>query len=197
MRGAHGAEVYVDGRFFTLLNADKPRPDVAAIVPHAESNDGFDVVLPARAGAHQVCVYGINMGRTGRNVTLGCRDLDVPVQSGTGAPIGSLDDANGGTARGWSMTPSGGRVRVRVVGVGGFLGNDEQFSDVTGTTGVSRPDVPAAYPGARPDTGYEFRVDGGYLFQFRLACATAQSLDTGAETELGCANNPKPGGDHF
>jgi hypothetical protein len=207
-RGARAVHVYVDGQLLTPLDADKPRPDVAALVPHAEANDGFEVLLPARTGRHQICVYGINQGRTGRNVTLGCRDLDVPAYNGPGAPIGSLDGEyaccqTGGTAtyslgvRGWSMTPHGGPVRVRVVALGGFYANPEQLTDQTGSTGVSRPDVPAVYPGAPADTGYEIVGGGGPFFHFRLACATAQALDTGAETALGCVTNSGTAGGQF
>jgi hypothetical protein len=208
-RGSHAVEVYVDGQWFTPLDADKPRPDVAALVPHAASNDGFEVVLPARVGRHQVCVYGINQGRTGRNVTLGCRDLDVPDHSGANPPVGSLDgeyrtsQSNGNPTyyglgvRGWSMTPQGGPVRVRAVTLGGFYANAEQFTDQTGPTGVSRPDVPAVYPGAPTDTGYEIPGGFSHIYHFRLACATAQSVDTGAETALGCITNSGEVGAHF
>jgi hypothetical protein len=207
VRGVNAAEVYVDGHWFTRLNADKSRPDVAALVPGAEPDDGFEVVLPARAGPHQICVYGINKGSTGRNVTLGCRDLDVPANSGTEPPVGSLDREyvapSGDTANetlgasGWSMTPSGGPVRVRILALGGFYANPDQLTDRTGPTGVARADVPTTYPAAPPDTGYEITAGEGHLFHFRLACAIAQSLDTRAETALGCITNSGTVGDRF
>jgi hypothetical protein len=200
--------VYMDGQFLAPLIIDKARPDVAALVPGAGANDGFDAALPARPGPHDVCVYAINRGRTGRNVTLGCRRIVVPSQSGGAAPLGSVDgeyasDQYGGTANyglglfGWAMDPSGGAARVRVVAVGGFYANGEQVNDVTGPTGVSRPDVQAVHPGAPPDTGYEIPAGGGHFFHFRLACAIAQSIATGDESVLGCVTTARLGGGFF
>ncbi|MEY2456186.1 MAG: hypothetical protein QOK06_1280, partial [Acidimicrobiaceae bacterium] len=199
--------VYMDGQFLAPLVIDHARPDVAALVPHAGPNDGFEAALPARPGPHEVCVYAINRGRTGRNVTLGCRDLDVPAQSGDAPPRGSLDglfgSSTGGTANytlgvfGWAMTASGGEARVRILAVGGFYANGEATYDVTGPTGVSRPDVPAEIPGAPPDTGYEILAGGGHFFHYRLACAVAQSIATGDESVLGCVTTARLGGGYF
>jgi hypothetical protein len=207
-RGDRAVEVYVDGHWFMPLNANKPRPDIAALIPNAGSNDGFEVLLPARPGLHEICVYAINQGRTGRNSTLGCHDLDVPASAGTAPPLGSLDGdylagQTAGTAnhslgvRGWAMTPTGGPVRLRVVALGGFYANPEQLSDQTGSTGAPRPDISALYPIAPPDAGYEIVAGQGHLFYFRLACVTAQSLDTGDETALGCVTNSANVGDRF
>jgi hypothetical protein len=191
--------VYVDGWFLVQLPLDRPRPDVEAVVPGASNIDGYERALPARPGRHQVCVYAINRGRTGRNTTLGCRDIDVPADRGAPLPFGSVDGTylgppGGGTGnapvgvRGWAMAPGGAPVTVRIVAVGGYFGNGEQALDVTGTTGVARPDVPAVFPGAPPDTGYEILVGSGHFLQLRLACAVAQSADGSAEAVLGCTS---------
>jgi hypothetical protein len=200
--------VYMDGQLLVALPLDAARPDVAAVIPGAGPADGYDAVLPARPGPHQICVYAINRGRTGRNATLGCSDVDVPASVGAPLPFGSVDGLfagppTGGTGfgqvgyRGWAAAPGGTAVRVRVVGVGGFLGNAEQAVDVTGATGVSRPDVPAAIPGTPEDSGYEILAVLGHFFDFRLACVIAQSVDTGAESVLGCDSYVRFDGNHF
>jgi hypothetical protein len=199
--------VYVDGQFFVGLPLDAARPDVAAVVPNATGTDGYEATLPARAGRHQICVYAVNRGRTGRNVTLGCRDVDVPSTSGGPEPFGSLDgttlDPTGGspdgvTVRGWATQPGYAPVQVRVLSVGSVFRSSENVFDVTGPTGVPRPDVPAAIPGAPPDTGYEIPViPSGHVIDFRLTCAVARAPETGAEALLGCVSYVTRGGRTF
>ena len=190
--------VYMDGQMLLVQTVDQPRPDVQAVIPHAGTNDGFQVVVPARPGAHDICVYAINRGPTGRNVTLGCRHVDVPQTTGPAPPFGWIDAeveqnlpsppiASNRGFTGWAATTSGTPATVRVVAVGGFYGGGEAAYDITGPTGLDRPDVPTVFPGTRDDTGYLVMAGGGHFFHYRLACVSARDPDTGAEAVLGCA----------
>ena len=68
--------VYVDGSG-KATTASGRRDDVAAALAGYGSAHGYDVTVPASAGAHQVCTYGINVA-TGSNSLLGCRTVAVP-----------------------------------------------------------------------------------------------------------------------
>jgi hypothetical protein len=69
------AHVYVDG-VGTALRADLSRPDVAAAYGRGDRH-GFGHTVPATAGSHQVCVFGID-ATGGTNPVLGCRQVVVP-----------------------------------------------------------------------------------------------------------------------
>ena len=63
--------VYLDGVGVMALTAQGARPDVDAVYARGP-NHGFDVLVPAAAGAHTVCVYAID-ANGGPNALLGCR----------------------------------------------------------------------------------------------------------------------------
>ena len=65
--------VYVDGIGFNAGPASAARPDVAGAVPGYGPAHGISWTSPpVGAGAHQICVYGINVGMGGTTL-LGCR----------------------------------------------------------------------------------------------------------------------------
>jgi len=68
--------VYVDGVGYAL-SANQSRSDVGAVYPGYGPLHGFSASLPASAGSHQVCVYGINIAGGGSNSLLGCRTVSV------------------------------------------------------------------------------------------------------------------------
>jgi hypothetical protein len=69
--------VYVDGVARQNLPTGLSRPSVGATVPGAGTMTGYEgVKIPTALGAHQVCVYGINVG-IGGNSTLGCAMVNV------------------------------------------------------------------------------------------------------------------------
>jgi hypothetical protein len=69
--------VYVDGVFRQALTTALARPDVESAVPGAGPNTGYDGAEIATAvGAHQVCVYGLNVGNGG-NQKLRCQTVTV------------------------------------------------------------------------------------------------------------------------
>ena len=98
--------VYIDGVAVRALRADILRPDVERSAPgQAGPAHGFDATIPATAGAHVVCVYGINVG-PGANALVGCADIVVENK----VPIGHLDQVKAAgpdslTVRGWALDP--------------------------------------------------------------------------------------------
>jgi hypothetical protein len=67
--------VYVDSSGYPFT-ANGSRPDVGAIYPAYGANHGYSVSVPAAAGTHNVCVYGINIG-PGGNQLLSCRSITL------------------------------------------------------------------------------------------------------------------------
>jgi hypothetical protein len=70
--------VYVDDVGYPIT-ANKSRPDVNAAFPlYASAQHGFSTMINAAPGAHQVCVYAVNVSGTGSNVLLRCATVTVP-----------------------------------------------------------------------------------------------------------------------
>jgi hypothetical protein len=68
-----GVHVYVDGLATRSLAADRNRPDVHRAYGLGAAH-GYDVEVPATAGAHEVCLYLINQP-AGANPLLACRSV--------------------------------------------------------------------------------------------------------------------------
>lgn len=159
---------YVDGAFASSFQADMLRTDVVEAFPGVGSNHGFNTVLNADAGAHTVCLYGINVG-AGGNSLIACRQVDVPAN-----PFGSIDvlvGTGGGSFRvaGWAADFSANApIKVHVYVDGAIVGEI--------TADMSRPDVAqglggsdlrgfdstfAAVPGAHNVCVYGINVGAG------------------------------------
>jgi hypothetical protein len=69
--------VYIDG-VGAAVPAGGSRPDVEAAYPLYGIGHGYDTTIATGAGAHRVCVYGINGVGPGANTTLACRTVTVP-----------------------------------------------------------------------------------------------------------------------
>ncbi|RZS67918.1 hypothetical protein EV187_0340 [Agromyces ramosus] len=95
---------YLDGRFAGGYLADAIRPDIPGRFPGYGERHGYGFFVPASAGAHRLCVYGLNIATGSVNTELGC----ATVQSG-GNPIGAQEQATTGlgsiTLRGWALDP--------------------------------------------------------------------------------------------
>lgn len=74
--GASRVRVEVDG-VATTFTADGARPDVAAAFPRYGSAHGFDRVVAASPGSHQVCIWALNEGQGLDDRGLGCRRVTV------------------------------------------------------------------------------------------------------------------------
>ncbi len=145
--------VYVDGRGYPILG-NLERPDVAATFPGVGSAHGFSTTMAIGDGAHQLCVYAIDVG-PGDNTVLQCSTIVVQHD-----PISSLEQdgptPTGYRVAGWSFDPdaptTASQVHVYVDGVGTVL-----------TADGNRPDVGGVYPaaGARHGFAYDFGLADG------------------------------------
>jgi SpoIID/LytB domain protein len=96
-------QITVDGNVVSDVSANRARADVAAVIPGAPSDAGFDAVVPIQNATSNVCVNAHLPGNS-TLFPLGCRSVTVPIQ-----PFGSLDVAvNAGNSvrvAGWAVDP--------------------------------------------------------------------------------------------
>ncbi len=156
------------------LAADIDRPDLAAHFPGSGTRHGFSAVIPAGAGAHQVCVSAENVG-AGNDVLFGCDWKTVS----NAEPIGALDSvtATDSSIRvtGWVLDPDvTGPVTVHV-----YLRDSLQSTTANGY----RPDVGAVW-GRGDNHGFDatFPASAGR----HDVCAYGINQPTGINAFLGC-----------
>lgn len=170
--------VYVDG-VLTQLWADKPRPDIAGVYPGYGTNRGFSSDIPTTIGAHQVCVFAINVP-AGAHVFQGCKEVVVG-QVNRVAPIGSLDLVTGGGASvlvaGWAID----RDVTEPINVHVYV--DNALTPIVAS--AARPDVAAAFPGASVRSGFAARVAAAPGAHTVCVFAIDANL-VGPHTLLGC-----------
>ena len=65
--------IYVDGAIAGSFLANGDRPDIGQVFPGYGNAHGFNNVISATPGTHQVCVFGINK-LAGNNALIGCRN---------------------------------------------------------------------------------------------------------------------------
>jgi len=171
--------VYVDGGGYNLGPANLSRPDVAAAYPGYGAAHGFDATLPISVGAHQVCVYAINVG-VGANRLLSCRGV-----TGSSSPFGRLDLGGPGptpaTMRlaGWAVDPNTPLAPIEVHAYVDGGGHN------LGVAAVSRPDVADAFPGFGDAHGFDATLvvaPGPHV-----VCLYAINTGPGSNTGLGCS----------
>ncbi|HEV7948747.1 MAG TPA: hypothetical protein VGP24_03165, partial [Glaciihabitans sp.] len=68
--------IYID-KAGTAFTANKSRPDIAKANSGFGDRHGFQEILSATAGKHDVCVYAINKAGSGGNPLLGCKTVTV------------------------------------------------------------------------------------------------------------------------
>ncbi len=170
--GPDPVDIYVDGTFVTRAVANLHRADIKFEYPHLTGDCGFDVVVPAGAGAHNVCIVARNSG-AGADVDLGCRSVVVPAD-----PVGvleSLTSPGSGSIRavGWaSDADTSGPIQVQLFVDGSVV------STFTAN-------------GARGDghTGHGFdQTVTGIPSGVRSVCAVAVNVGGGGNKILGCNN---------
>lgn len=173
--GAIEVHVYVDSGGTNLGLAQQPRPDVSAVYPGHGPGLGYDAVISAPSGWHNVCAYGINVG-AGVNRLLACRWVLVEAN-----PFGSFDgvvqEPGGLRVSGWAIDPDVAdpvEVHVYVDGGGTNLGPADD----------PRPDVAAYYPAYGPSRGFDAVISAPP--GWRQVCAYAINLRAGAHGLLGC-----------
>ena len=168
--------LYVDAAGATAI-ANTSRTDVGSSFPGYGNGHGFDAVVAAAAGTHQVCAYAYNVSGTGgATVLLGCKIVTI-----SGQPVGSFDAvrrAPGGVhVSGWAIDPdTGGPDTVAI------------YVDASGTpiyANSSRPDIANAFPGYGPDHGFDADIPAGA--GPHTICAYAfNSAGAGSTAALGC-----------
>ena len=177
------AHVYVDG-VGQAVTANANRPDVALHYPQHGSNHGIDVTLKPGNGTHQICLYGINVGK-GSNTGLGCKTVTVYA----GEPIGAYDSLTavpgGFSIAGWAIDPDTANsieVHAYVDGRGVPLKANQ-----------ARSDIARAYPvyGAGHGFSATIAADTGSHNVCVYAINTAGS---GSNTLLGCKTVQSYGG---
>jgi hypothetical protein len=177
--------IAIDGTVATTVTANLPRPDVTAAFPGFGPLVGFDTVVPATGGAHQVTVIGRNIG-AGADAVIGSATVTVPA----GAPFGALDRVVAGfggvQVSGWAADPdTGGPIEVRVYADGTYAGSL--------TANVSRPDVAAAYPDWGPLHGFDGFIALG-PGSHDVCAYGINTAGSGGNTTLGCATAYVPTG---
>lgn len=169
--------VYDDG-VGSVFTADTNRPDVGNVFPGYGSNHGIDVQMPLSTGRHNVCAYGINVGR-GTNSLLGCYDVSI-TQSGD--PVGALESAvaepGGIRVRGWALDPN----TPSSIGVHVYEG----ARGVAMNASVLRDDLSSTYPNSTASRGYDERIPA--TPGVREVCAYGINVGFGANARLGCSS---------
>ena len=183
--GAVRIDVYSDGRGLTSFPADSSRPDVGAAYPGYGDNHGIQRTVPVAAGAHEICVYAINVG-VGSNTSFGCRTVQVSQAS----PFGDTKTTvvpGGVQLRGWTIDPETVApldVHVYIDGRGQSIKADK-----------SRPDVGRTYPGYGDNHGIDQRFD--LVPGKHSVCAFGINVGQGGNTLLGCQDVTVPAGSPF
>jgi hypothetical protein len=152
------------GRGARTGRPNRERPDVAAAHPaySVGQRQGFEFLLQAEPGDHQVCAYAI-VRDPDLHVDLGCRWVRVP-GPGPGDGQGWLDNAYrvpeaGVRAAGWAASLDG--LPYQPVRIEVFASDPWGPTPDTGLAWRAnrpRPDVQAAVPGTGPSTGFDLTV---------------------------------------
>jgi hypothetical protein len=171
--------VYVDGVFTAQLWGDRSRPDVGAAYPEWGPLRGFSQDIPTTPGAHQVCVYGINIP-AGAHLLLGCKQVQIGVVNRT-PPAGNLDAVQAGGASvlvsGWALD----RDTTEPLNVHVYV--DRDLTPIV--TSVPRPDVVAAFPGVTGRSGFSVRIPASPGRHTVCVYAIDPNI-VGPHTVLGC-----------
>jgi hypothetical protein len=163
--------IYVDNAIVGGWRADRYRPDVGAAYPGSGDNHGYDVTIPMAEGAHEVCVYAINVGPATGNPQLGCRSVTV-----SHTPFGVLDavhTVSGQTVRvaGWAIDPdTADPIEVQIYLDGVRL--------AILTANGNRPDVGAAHLGYGDNHGFDTTI--GNFFGGRTVCIVLRNAGPGS-----------------
>jgi hypothetical protein len=142
--------VYLDGQVVKWVVADLPRPDVAAILPGAGERHGFDVLIPAPVGSHNLTVYAINAGPGTEHPQL------ISTTVGVGAPFGTVEVITPapGAIRlvGWVIDPdsAGNLTEVHVYVDGTFAG--------AFPADKPRPELTQKFVGFGPNHGFDVTI---------------------------------------
>jgi hypothetical protein len=174
--------IYVDGASAGYV-ANGEVPALATSHPGKGTAHGFSQSIAASPGAHNVCVYGINVA-SGSNTLIGCRTVTVPSAS----PFGSLDTATGVTGgiafTGWAIDSS----TVDPISVHLYVDN----ASYAVVANVARTDVATTYPLFGPNHGFTKTIPANP--GSHRVCAYGINVGAGANTLIACRDVIVPGG---
>ena len=167
-------QITVDGAVVADVAANAARGDVAAVIPGAPGNAGFDAVVPVQNVTSNVCVNAHLPGNS-TLFSLGCKSVTVPTQ-----PFGSFDAAvNAGNSvrvAGWAVDPqTQGPLEIHVY-------VDGQISGLVANR--PRGDL-AAHLGSWGSSHAFDGVIGAQPGQHNV-CAYAINVGPGSHVSLGC-----------
>ncbi len=172
--------VYMDGSFATAALANLSRPDVGAAYPADGPLHGYDLVVPASVGAHNVCVYAINIGPGYTNPPIRCASVTVKDPNPTGTLASATFSPGGITATGWAIDPeSNDPIQVHVY-VDGRFG----AADMAAAAATSIPSSLSTY-GA--NHGYSITVPVAIAGSHSV-CSYAINVGLGSNVPLGCTS---------
>jgi hypothetical protein len=171
-------DISVDG-VVTRIVANADRPDLAGF--GLGTRHGFSSSMQLPRGTHTACAWGINDGRGGPNMLLGCRSLYVPSAD---LPYGSFDQVRrvpgGLRAEGWAIDPSTAAPAALDIWVNGVGPTRALATD-------ARPDVAAVYPGFGPTRGFGSSVTAPAIAGNDAVCVWALDAPApGINIQLGC-----------
>ncbi|HEY5515552.1 MAG TPA: hypothetical protein VIK12_05030, partial [Pengzhenrongella sp.] len=167
--------VYVDGHAVMAATANVSRPDIGAAHRKGDAH-GFALAVPAKAGAHTVCVYAIDTVVGGPNPQLGCRAVTVPSQTAFGAVETATGRVDALTVSGWALDPdTSNPIDVHI------------YVDGSAVRGVkanrARTDIGAAF-GKGDNHGYSETLPASP--GAHTVCVYAIDANGGANPQLGC-----------
>ena len=176
--------VYVDGVFGNGATADINRPDVAAL-GHGANHGYTTTVTGLSPGAHQICVFGINV-LFGTNTLFTCQT----VSGQAGSPFGSIDTATTGagsvTVTGWTIDPdTAASVNVQILVDG--------VATPAIPANLSRQDVAGAYPGYGGAHGFSATATGVGGGSHSI-CLNVINTGAGVDTDIWCSMLSVPTG---
>ncbi len=177
---------YLDGKYHSGRLANASRTGLPTQYSAAGPNHGFSFVLPMTAGAHQICVYAMNIGAGSVNLRLGCRTVTM-----VNNPVGALENVQqqpgGFLATGYALDPDAtSSIAVRVYLDGRWV--------TSGVAAAPRPDLLNRYPFNGQNHGFSIftPVPAGV----HQLCVYAMNVGAGTvNSRFGCrtvtmVNNP-------
>jgi hypothetical protein len=165
--------------------ANASRPDVGRVHGKGD-NHGIDVTFPSTPGTHNVCAYGVNVGK-GSNTALGCQNVTVESMAPKGG-MNVVTSDDGITVNGWTLDPS----TQDAVQVHTYI--DDVFAGAS-FANANRPDIARHYPAfgaARGINAFYPSTPGAHN-----VCAYALNVGVGGNVLLGCQRITVPVYDPF
>lgn len=159
-------QVTADGAVVGTYRADRPRPDVQAAIPGAGPAHGFDITIPIGnyLDGTRLCVYGVNVGRSGGNPLLGCELRPVVTTTVNGIVVAASigDDLRGlidlAATRGLALSGTGFRTSEQQIALRRQNCGTSQYAIYEAPASACSP------PTARPGTSMHER---GLAIDFR------------------------------